>query len=61
VKSTVTDKRLTSITVPTKTREDQTIRIPPEAPLEGAKAKLSRFLGANFLMSDKSKWSLLVS
>jgi hypothetical protein len=52
----VTEKRLTSITVPTKTREDQIIRIPPEAPLEGAKAKLSKFLGANSLDTLVDSW-----
>ena len=61
VNSTVTEKGLTSLGVPVKTFEAQTTKIPHDAPKEGAKAKESKRLGANFLMSERSKFSFFIS
>lgn len=61
VNSTVTEKGLTSLRIPLKVLEAQTIKIPPEAPMEGEKAKESKRLGANFLISERSKFSFFVS
>jgi hypothetical protein len=41
----------TSTSKPEKIAEFQRIIIPPEAPIEGEKAKLSKRLGQNFLIS----------
>mgnify|MGYP003702892757 CR=1 FL=1 len=57
VKSTVTAKGKISLTDPTNTFDIQIIIIPPQAPTEGAKAKESNFLGANFLISEILKAS----
>jgi hypothetical protein len=52
---------LISITEPSKRLPFQAMRIPPEAPTEGAKMNLSNLFGAKFLMNEGSKLSFLVS
>jgi hypothetical protein len=54
-------KGFTSITVPSNRLPFQQTRIPPEAPIEGAKMNLSKHLGAKFLIKVRSNISFFVS
>jgi hypothetical protein len=59
--STDREKSLEKRTEPENSELHQTVRIPPDLPIEGRKANWSNFLGQKFLMYGRSKELLLVS